>query len=362
MPVRAAVCRAYGAPLRIEDIQLAAPGPGEVLVKMRACAICHSDILAMDGAWGHSLPAVFGHEAAGTVEAVGEGVRSVGPGDPVVVTLIRACGGCHYCRHDMPTQCEGELPLDEPGPLRQQDGMPLGQGLRTGGFAEAVTVHISQVWPIDPAVPFAAASLLSCGVLTGLGAVVNTAKLRPGEDAAVIGCGGVGLNSIQGAALSGARRIVAVDISDEKLAIARQLGATHTVNPTQTDAVEAVRELTDGRGVDYVFVTVGATPAIEQAPQYLKKGGAAVLVGMQKSGETMTLDALSLTDAAQRLLGSKMGGARLPVDIPWLAERYLDGRLKLDELISGTFPLEEINTAIDQVRAGSALRNVIVFD
>lgn len=360
--IKAAVCRAYGEPLTIEDIVLDAPGKDDVTVRVKACAICHSDIIAMDGGWGHPLPGVFGHEAAGTVEAVGENVRGVGVGDPVVVTLIRACGSCHYCGHGMPTQCEGAREAGPKSPLHQEDGAEILQGLYTGGFAEAVTVHASQVFPIAPQIPFDAASLLSCGVITGLGAVVNTAKMQPGADAVVIGCGGVGLNAVQGAALCGGRRIVAIDLSDEKIEAAKRFGATHGVNPSKEDPVAAVKDLTEGRGVDYVFVTVGATRALEGAPQYLKKGGAAVLVGMQKSGETVTLDALTMTDAAQKLLGSKMGGTRLPVDIPWLVDRYLDGRLKLDELITHRYPLEKINEAIAEVKAGTALRNVIVFD
>lgn len=360
--IKAAVCREFGAPLTIESVRLAAPGPGEVSVRIKACAICHSDIIAMDGGWGGTLPAVFGHEAAGVVEALGENVRGLTVGDPVVVTLIRSCGNCFYCSRGVPTQCEGASALDAASPISDESGAALRHGLRTAGFAEAVTVDASQVCPIAEDVPFDAASLLSCGVITGLGAVVNTAKMPPGSDAVVIGCGGVGLNSVQGAALSGGRRIIAVDLSDDKLAAAKRFGATHGVNPGKEDVVQAVKDLTDGHGADFVFVTVGATKALEQAPLLLNKGGAAVLVGMQKSGETMTLDALTLTDGAQKLLGSKMGGARLPVDIPWLVDRYRDGRLKLDELISGRYPLDRINEAIDEVRSGAALRNVIIFD
>lgn len=361
--VKAAVCREFGAPLVIEHIDIAEPGQGAVQVRLKACAICHSDVIFVDGGWGGDLPAVYGHEASGIVEALGPGVDGLSVGDPVVVTLIRSCGECGYCHEDMPTQCEGSSPIDQEQVLSSPGGEPVTQGLKTGAFADTVTVDASQVEKIDPRVPFDSASLLSCGVLTGLGAVVNSAEMKEGQTAVVIGCGGVGLNSIQGARLIGAKQIIAVDVTQDKLDIALQFGATDVVNARDGDPVAAARALTEGgRGVDFTFVTVGAKPAMEQATGYLKKGGATVWVGMTKLGVTIDVDALSLTDAGQKVIGSKMGSARLPVDIPWLVDRYLDGSLKLDELISGRFPIEDINEAMDQVRAGTALRNVIMFD
>ena len=262
--MRAAVCRAFNAPLSIEQVDLAGPGPGEVRVKVAACAICHSDILFIQGAWGGALPAVFGHEAAGIVEEVGAGVDQVGPGDHVVVTLVRSCGHCHFCARGERTLCETRLPLDLASPLQAGDGSPIRQGLRTAAFAEEVVVHASQVARIPREVPLACASLLACGVITGLGAVLNTAAVRPGSHIATIGTGGVGLNCVQGAAISGAATNIAIDLSDGKLAAARALGASHAINAGEEDAPAAVRALTEGRGADYVFVAAGSAAAIEQ--------------------------------------------------------------------------------------------------
>ncbi|ANK80512.1 MAG: zinc-binding dehydrogenase [Rhizobiales bacterium NRL2] len=359
--MKAAVCRAFGEPLAIEEVRLAGPGPGEVRVRLAACAICHSDILFADGGWGGELPAVYGHEAAGVVEAVGDNVAGLAVGDHVVVTLIRACGECPACARGQPVTCGAVFPLDMASPLSTAAGESLVQGLRTGAFAESVTVDHSQAVVIPKDVPLQSASLLACGVITGFGAVSNTAWIEAGATVAVIGAGGVGLNSIQGAALSGASVIFAADLSDAKLETARAFGATHAVNPQAEDLIAAVRAATGGRGVDYVFVTVGVRVAVEQALQMAAPGGAVVLVGMPPSGVTVDLDPGALAGLNQRILGSKMGGARIQADIPFLVELYRQGRLKLDELISGRFPLERINEAMDQVRRGEALRNVIVF-
>lgn len=359
--VKAAVCRAFGRPLVIEDLALAAPHEGEVQVRIKACAICHSDIFFAEGAWGGRLPAVYGHEAAGIVEAVGPGVRAVKPGDHVVVTLIRSCGQCHGCSHGSPTTCESSFPLDEASPLSDAKGAAITHGLRTGGFAEQVVVHQSQVVAIDKEVPFDAASLLACGVITGLGAVVNTARVRAGSNVVVIGAGGVGLNAIQGAAIVGAKTIVAVDIADDKLAAARRFGATHGVNSKKEDATAAVRALTDGRGADYVFVTVGVKAAFDQAYGMLRRTGAVVLVGMPATGVLSEIDPGTIANEGQRILGSKMGDSHIQVDIPMLVGLYKQKRLKLDDLITGRYPLEQINEAMAAVNRGEALRNVIVF-
>lgn len=359
--MRAAVCREFGQPLSIEDIVLADPGPGEIKVAVAACAICHSDIHYADGAWGGTLPAVYGHEAAGRVQAVGPGVAGLAPGDAVVVTLIRACGTCRYCAADEPVLCEATFPLDRHGPLSAADGSPIHHGLRTGAFAEHIVVEASQAVAIPAGVPLDSASLLACGVITGYGAVVNTARVRPGTSVVVIGAGGVGLNSLQGAALSGAAPVIAIDLSDAKLEAARRFGATHTVNSATEDAADAVRALTGGHGADTVIVTVGAKPAFELAFALLCKGGTAVLVGMPANGVTAAIDPSLVASANHRILGCKMGSARIRTDIPYLIDLYRQGRLKLDELISGRFALEDINTAIAQVKRGEALRNVIVF-
>lgn len=359
--MKAAVCREFGAPLTIEEVRLDAPQRDELTVKIAACAICHSDITYMQGGWGGTLPAVYGHEAAGIVETVGPGVVDVRPGDHVVVTLIRSCGTCHYCVQGKPVLCEGRFRLDAESPIHSLDGTPLHQAMRTGAFAERVTVHVSQVAVIPNDVPLDAASLLACGVITGLGAVFNTAQVPAGAEVVVIGTGGVGLNSVQGAALCGARSVIAVDLSDSKLAAARRFGASHTLNPAKEDLPAAVRQLTGGRGADFVFVTVGAKMAIEQSFHLLARGGSTVLVGMPPTGVTTGFDPTDLASYGQRVLGSKMGSSRIRIDVPMLVDLYRQGRLKLDELISERVPLEEVNAAVAGVIKGEALRNVIVF-
>ena len=360
--VKAAVCREFGALLSIEEITVAAPGTGQVKVDVEACAICHSDIHFIDGAWGGRLPAIYGHEAAGTVSAVGDGVDSVGVGDRVVISLIRSCGACPSCQKGMPVACTGRFSIDGTRPLTDANGESLVHGLKTGTFAEEAIVDQSQVVAIPDDVPITSAALLGCGVITGFGAVTNTARIETGSDVAVIGCGGVGLNAVQGAAIAGAAQVIAVDIADDKLDAAREFGATAGVSAGSDDVADQVRALTGGAGVDYVFVTVGAKPAIEQAFTFVAPGGAVVLVGMTATGVMVEVDATNIAGNSQRVLGSKMGAGRLPVDIPLLVSLYQDGRLKLDELVSKTYPIEEINEAIDAVKRGEARRNVIVFD
>ena len=359
--MKAAVCRAFGEPLVIEDISIADPQAGEIRVKIAACAICHSDILFAEGAWGGDLPAVYGHEAAGVVETVGEGVSNVAPGDHVVVTLIRSCGHCHYCAQGVPVACEATFPLDRNSPLRTGEGSAVVHGLRTGAFAEYAVVDASQAVAVPKDLSFESASLLACGVITGLGAVVNTAQVPPGSSVVVIGTGGVGLNSVQGAALCGATTIIAVDLSDDKLEVAKQFGATDTINPAGRDLAAEVRALTGGRGADYVFVTVGAKPAFDQSYGLMARTGAVVLVGMPANGVMSEIDPGTIANESQRILGSKMGSARIQIDIPNLVTLYQQGRLKLDELVSGRYPIEDINEAFAGVKRGEALRNVIVF-
>jgi S-(hydroxymethyl)glutathione dehydrogenase / alcohol dehydrogenase len=359
--MRAAVCYEFGKPLAIEEIELEPPQAGEIRVHVAACAICHSDISWWDGSWGGVLPAVFGHEAAGVVAEVGPGVAVIVPGDHVIVSLIRYCGRCYYCAQGEPALCETRFRLDETGPLLRQDGGVITQGLRTAAFAEEVVVHASQVVAIPKDVPLDAASLLACGVITGVGAVVNTARVPVGSSVVVIGTGGVGLNSVQGAALSGATPIVAIDVAAEKLKAARAFGASHAVDATRENVREVVLGLTGGRGADYVFATVGAKGPIEQGLSLLRRAGTLVIVGMPPSGVMTEFEPGELANDSQRILGSKVGSARPDIDLPKLLELYRQGRLKLDELISGRYPLEAINDAIASVNRGAALRNVIVF-
>lgn len=359
--MKAALCYKFGQPLVIEEINIDPPEAGEVKVKLAACAICHSDIHYMEGAWGGVLPAVYGHEAAGVVTEVGPHVSLVKPGDYVVVTLIRSCGRCYFCTQGQPHMCEGTFALNHESRLHTRDGQPIHQGIRTGAFAEYVIVDQSQVVQIPTEMPLDKASLLACGVITGFGAVVNTARVPCGSSVVVIGTGGVGLNSIQGAFLSGAQPIIAIDLVTSKLEAAKSLGATHTVNPAEENPLEAVRSLTQGRGADYVFVTVGSAKAMEQGLTLVRRAGTLVLVGMPAVGAKLQIEAVDFADNSQRILGSKMGSTRLHVDVPKLVELYKQGRLKLDELITARYPLEEINEAIAAVKRGEALRNVIVF-
>lgn len=358
--VTAAVCHAFGEPLVVEEIEIAQPRAGEIGVRLAACAICQSDLHYLEGAWGGDLPAVFGHEAAGVVDELGPGVEGFAVGDRVVVTLVRSCGSCAHCARGDTVHCEG-LGLDERGPLSTLAGEEIVQGLHTGAFAERVVVHHSQAVVIPAGIPLDSAALLACGVITGYGAVINTAEVEPGDSVVVVGTGGVGLNAVQGAALAGASAVIAVDVSDAKLQAARACGATHAVNPSHEDVAGVVRALTGGRGVDHVLVTVGAKAAVEEAPGLLRRGGTMVIVGIPASGVRAAIDPGAIAHGGQRILGSKMGSARIAVDVPRLAELYLAGRLKLDELISGRYPLEQINDAIGSARSGDALRNVIVL-
>ncbi|MFZ2099862.1 MAG: Zn-dependent alcohol dehydrogenase [Oricola sp.] len=359
--IRAAVCREFNQPLTIEVVTLADPGPGEVKVAVKACAICHSDIIYAEGGWGGALPMVLGHEAAGVVEQVGEGVRGVMPGDHVVVTLIRSCGTCHYCSGGDQVLCEEVFPLDRRSPI-SGDGGTMTHGLRTGAFAEKVVVEKSQIAVIPKVIPFDSASLLACGVITGFGAVTNTARIPAGSHVAVIGCGGVGLNAVQGAVAAGARTIIAMDLSDEKLEAAKRFGATHGLNPKDPEHRAKLMEITDGRGADYVFVTVGVKPALDGASQYITKNGTIVVVGMPPSGVMGAYDPGYLAAWNQKIIGSKMGSSRVTRDIPYLVTLYQQGRLKLDELVTGRYTLDKINDAIVSTKRGEALRNVIVFD
>lgn len=357
--IKAAVCHQFGAPLVIEEIDLRAPETGEVEVTLDAVAICHSDITFASGAWGGTLPAVYGHEAAGRVSAIGTGVRGLKQGDSVVVTLIRACGTCPSCASGKPTVCETPYDGDN-GPIKTKTGGKLHQAMASGAFAEKVVVDQNQIVKISHDIPKDAASLIACGVITGVGAVVNAAGLRAGQDVVVIGAGGVGLNAIQGARIAGARRIVAVDMSKEKLAIAREFGATEGVLATGEkpwrDAIAAM-----GRGADAVIVTVGAIPAYDSAPRYLANGGKVIMVGMPHSGAKSSYEPVMMAATAQGMVGSKMGDVVIQRDIPWMVDLYQQGRLKLDELISGRWTLEQINEAIEDTKSGAARRNVIIF-
>ena len=356
--IRAAVAHAFNEPFRIEDVELAAPEGREVEVTLEACAICHSDITYASGAWGGALPAIYGHEAAGHVTALGPAARGVSLGDRVLVTLIRSCGTCPCCTSHRPSICTGKVST---APIRTPGGAPIFQAMDCGAFAEKVVVDQSQLAPVPDAMSLDVASLLSCGVITGVGAVVNAGKVVPGEDVVVIGAGGVGLNAIQGARIAGARRITAVDMTEDKLADARAFGATDGILASEEDPWKALAART-GRLADAVFVTVGIAPVYDGALRYLAPGGRLVMVGMPASGAMSSYEAGIVAALGQSLIGTKMGDTVLARDIPWLADLYLQGRLKLDELISRRWSLDQINEAMADTKAGNARRNVIVFD
>lgn len=362
--MKAAVCYEYGKPLVIEEIEIDPPQQGEVKIRLVATAICHSDVHFIRGEWRGdwiNLPVVAGHEAAGIVEEIGEGVTLTKPGDSVVVSLLRSCGRCFQCTIGSPHLCEGKFAMDTEPRFRSRRGEPIRQLVHTSAFAEYTIVDQSQVVQVPEGIPLDRACLLACGVITGLGAVVNTAQVEPKSSVVVIGTGGVGLNAVQGAVLAGANSIIAVDLQDAKMAAARAFGATHTINASTQNVVETVKELTANRGADYVFVTVGSTAAVTQSFDLVRRGGTITVVGLPAIEGKVPLPVFRLVVGEWRVMGSSMGSTRLRVDVPRLMELYQQGRLKLDELITARYPLEQINEAIEVMERGEALRNVIVF-
>lgn len=360
--MRAAVCYEFGQPLVVEEVTLDPPQRGEVKVKVAVTAICHSDVHNIRGEWAIRRPFIAGHETAGIIEEVGEGVTLVQPGDHVVVSLLRSCGRCEYCQTGMPQHCSARWPLDTETRIHTTRGEPVKTGSRVGGFAEYVIVDQSQVVRLPPEMSLDIASLLACGVITGYGAVVNTAQVAPGSSVVVIGAGGVGLNAVQGAVIAGASRVITVDLLDNKLAAALQFGATDVINASQVDAVQAVLEITGERKPDHVIVTVGSDPAIQQGLQMIRPGGTVTLVGMPPEALKTGIAVRFFAFNGVRLLGSFMGSTRLQIDIPRLIDYYQRGKLMLDELITARYPLEQINEAIESMEKGEALRNLIVFE
>jgi S-(hydroxymethyl)glutathione dehydrogenase / alcohol dehydrogenase len=359
--MKAAVGYEPGKPLIIEEIDIDQPHVGEVKVRLVATAICHSDIHALHGDWNGNFPVVVGHEAAGVVEETGESVTLTSPGDNVVVSLLRSCGRCFYCAQGITNLCNGTFALQTESRLRNKRGDPIYQGIRTAAFAEYVIVDQSQIVQVPQTIPLEKAALLACGVITGVGAVVNTGQVKPGSSVVVIGLGGVGLNAVQGAVLAGASKIIAMDVLDMKLAAGKIFGATHTLNAKRDDARQVIRDFTEGRGADYVFVTVGSTTAVSQGFTLLRRAGTLVIVGMPPTGVTAPFPVVDIADKGLKILGSFVGSTRLRVDVPWLVDLYLQRRLKLDELITARYSLEQINEAIEMTERGEAIRNVIVW-
>jgi S-(hydroxymethyl)glutathione dehydrogenase/alcohol dehydrogenase len=357
--MQAAVLYEVNTPLVLEEVDLDTPGPGEVKVRLGATAICHSDIHFFNGDVPFRGAGIAGHECAGIVEEVGEGVSSVQPGDHVVMAPISGgCGRCLNCMLGMRNLCQG---IGRPGPHhRNKRGEPLlALAGPVGGLAEATVVHETQTAKVPDDLPMQVACLLGCGVQTGFGAVVNRAQVKPFQSVAVIGVGGVGLNAIQGAAFSGAHPVIAVDLLDGKLEAARTFGATHTVNASQVDPVQGVKDATGGRGVDYSFIMAASPRVVRQAFEMLGPRGTAVMV--QVTSGDMSDFAPREFIGERSFTGSMLGSTRLQLDVPRYVDIYRAGRLKLDELVSECFSLDQVNSAVASSMTGNALRNVIVF-
>lgn len=360
--MKAAVCYEAGKPLVIEDIDIAPPGPGEVKVKVAATAVCHSDIHLIKGELPNPVPVVAGHETAGYVEEIGEGVTSVKKGDRVVASLLISCGECMYCTTGRPHMCEKIWPRDSVSPYKNKKGVALNQAFKIGSFSEYTIVDQSQLVKLPDDMPLDRACLLACGVITGFGAVVWRAKAELGSSCVIIGTGGVGLNAVQGASLVGAYPIIAIDVNDDKLAAAKTFGATHTINSTKTDPIEAVKAMTDGRGAEYVFVTVGASSVMAQSVAMSAPRGMTVWVGLPKFTDMVQFSPFTFIKDERILTGSYMGSTNLRNDVPKIVNLYRAGKFKLDELITKRYKLEDINEAIATVERGEALRNIIIFE
>lgn len=363
--MKAAVLESVGTPFVIRDIQIAAPIGREVLVDVKASGLCHSDLHVQENDFGYPLPGVLGHEISGVVAAVGPDVTEFSVGDHVVGCLVSHCGHCAACLAGRTFECaHPEAVQRDPAeaPRLSVDGTPLYQFADLGGFAEQALVHENNIVVVNRDIPFVQAALLGCGVVTGAGAAINTAGIRVGDTVAVIGCGGVGLSAIQGAALAGATRVIAIDLQPGKLELAKRFGATHTVNPADGDVVEQVRALTDGQGVKYSFEVIGLKQTAQQAVEILAKAGMAYLIGMQKPGTVIELDPMGTLLMGQKgVRGVFMGSTNFKHDIPMFADLYTQGRYNLDDLVSQTIALEDINAGYEELKKGQVARSVITF-
>jgi S-(hydroxymethyl)glutathione dehydrogenase/alcohol dehydrogenase len=366
MNVKAAVLKDYGQEVTVEELELQPPKKGEVLVRIKAAGICHSDLHVVNADLPLPVPIVLGHEGSGIVEEVGEGVTRVQKGDHVVLNWVPECGTCYYCYIGRKDMCDAAQTTAQIGTMPDgttrfyKDDQEIYQFSMTGTFSEYTVVPENGVIPIRKDIPFAQAALVGCGVLTGYGAVINTAKVRPGSSVAVIGAGGVGLNVIQSAKLAGAERIIAIDIVENKFATARQFGATHTVNSLEEDVVDAVLELTDGRGADYAFEVIGNPTTIAQAYNILGKGGTAVVVGIAAPNLDVSINAISLPAQSKTITGSWYGQSNPIVDIPKILDLYMAKKIMLDELISKRYTsLEGINEAFQDLKEGKVARSVV---
>ncbi|MBT5242162.1 MAG: alcohol dehydrogenase catalytic domain-containing protein [Rhodospirillaceae bacterium] len=375
MQIKAAVLREVGAkmpyaeskPLKIESLELDPPGPGELLVQVKAAGLCHSDLSVINGSRLRPTPMALGHEAAGIVKEVGIGVTRFSVGDHVVLVFVPSCGHCVPCAEGRPALCEPGAAANVAGTLvsgerrLHVDNGDVHHHLGVSAFADHAVVSETSCVKVDSSLSFEEAALFGCAVITGVGAVLNTAKVEPGSRVAVIGLGGVGLNSLLGAVVAGAKQIVAIDLREDKLALARQLGATDAVNASDENAIEAIRELTGG-GVDYAFEMAGSVPALELAWAITARGGETITAGLPHPDKRMSLPPVQLVGEERTLKGSYLGSCVPVRDIPTYIDLYKNGKLPVDRLMSDRIALEDINAAFDRLAAGETVRQVIVFD
>lgn len=365
----AAVLYESRKPMRIEQVEVLPPGPGEVTVRMKAAGVCHSDYHVMSGDLAMPMPIILGHEGAGIIEAVGEGVKTIAVGDHVILMWRGPCGRCEYCGSGRPALCDmgtamrfnGTMP---DGTLRFRNH--TGDGIRhyagVSAFSSLSTMPEASVVKIDKDFSFEKAALVGCGVITGVGAVINAAHVTIGSTVAVIGCGGIGLNIVQGARIAGARQIIAVDTVESKLDHARRFGATDVVNASTTDPVQGIKNLTNGKGAEFTFEAIGTGDTIAQAFDATKKGGKCVVVGISRADVRAPINVNQLVYAEKSLIGSLYGTTRPRQDLPMLMDMHTSGKLMLDELITRTYPLEQINEAYDALLRGEVARSLIVYE
>ena len=362
MPIKArgAIARTPGAPVSLEEFTIDDPGQNEVLVRILASGVCHTDLGVKMGVYGSSgYPFLLGHEGAGVIEAVGPGVTRHKVGDHVILAWRAPCGECRFCLSGRPNFCSASLNAEKR--MRTLDGQTLNPVLGIGTFCTHTVVHAEQAIGYDPALPAPQMSLIGCGVMTGVGAALYAAGVRPGTSVAVFGCGGVGDSVIQGARLGGATTIIAVDIDPRKLEWAKEFGATHTVNAKEVDPIAKIKELTGGNGVNFSFEAVGKPQTLEQALFCRDLAGTCVLIGVPGPGPTLTLDMQRFFDLGGHLCVSWYGDCLPTRDFPLLAEWYRQGQLKLDQVVSQTISLEQVDDAFAAMERGETLRSVIVF-
>ncbi len=357
--VRGVVARSKGAPVSVETILVPDPGPGEALVRVQACGVCHTDLHYREGGIGEEFPYLLGHEAAGIVEAVGPDVSDVAVGDFVILNWRAVCGHCRSCRRGRPWYCFSTFNATQKMTL--EDGTPLSPALGIGAFAEKTLVAAGQCTKIDPKAPPTAAGLLGCGVMAGIGAAINTAEVGRGDTVAVFGCGGVGDAAIAGARLAGAKTIIAVDLDERKLDWARSFGATHTVNARNADPVQVIKEITDGNGVDVAIDAVGVPETYRQAFEARDLAGTVVLVGVPRPDMEITLPFIEVFGRGGALKSSWYGDCLPSRDFPMLIELYLQGRLDLDRFVSETIKLDDVEAAFHKMEKGDVLRSVVVL-